>query len=118
MPEHCIQDKRIENLEKQVTSIFDLLNGEKGLVAVSRLQVEITRQQGDNINKLFMTVDALRVKDIQTDTEKETVRRIAKEKIEAERERKMYKRWMIGSLIATGSLMLGMIGLLIKLGMI
>lgn len=106
MSDPCNQSERIKNIEIQVNSITSILSGKDGLMAIVSKQSEITKTQGDNIDKLMGIVDALRVKDIQTDKEKEVIIKLSKE-------RQNYRRWLTGSLIGIGGLILTIIGLLL-----
>ena len=95
----CPQEKRIIAIENTVAVLERTLNGTDGLMSVIMVQVEITRSQGENIDKLVLLVDALRVKDIATDKELEVKRRLRRENTELLAKKNKQMQWFVGAIL-------------------
>jgi hypothetical protein len=110
--ETCVQKDRITNIEKDAQDIRKTLNGTNGILAIVTKQVEVTKEQGKNIDKLMKNVETLIIKDVETEKEKEVILRVGKENERYKRENKMYKRYLVTTMIAIFSLLMTMLGLL------
>lgn len=102
----CSQEKRIQSIERDVGEIKRNVNGAKGLMAIVIKQAQITTEQGSSIDKLMVMVDILRVKDIETDKEKEVKIRLHKENERLKQEKRVQQKWFIGTLFTIVGLVL------------
>lgn len=102
----CTQEKRIDSIELKVTSIEGSLNGTEGLMAIVVKQAEITQTQGENIDKVMTMVDILRVKDIETDKEKEVKVRMYKQNESLKKEKRIQRKYYVGTIITIFALIL------------
>lgn len=109
----CTQEGRIKNIEGRVNKMDDKIDR---MIELSATQVQISEQQGKNINSLMKNVENLVVSKIQTDKEDEVILRVSKENEKNKKEKAMYKRWLITSIIAAGGLIFTALALYLKFG--
>lgn len=97
----CPQEKRIVSIEKDVSEIKDVLNGRGGVMAIVVKQAEISKNQGENIDKLMKMVDALRIKDVETDKEKAVKASIYIRNAKLEMDKRNTRRWLFGAVLSS-----------------
>lgn len=80
-------------IENKIEKIDDALLGKEGLYVSFAEQREVTKQQGENIDKLISGIEVVNNALIRTDAESKLIARLAKE-------RKADRQWIIGLVIA------------------